>query len=197
MKRCFILIFVNCITIINAFSLNNILEVLNEYRSQIELPKYYHGKQLCTLTPLEIEYVGEENGVLTIKYNLNENLEGKKYSNPVTVRINLKTAKLVGSFDGEHKYYPSVYFSDENGIEITDVSLAQSITENLLMSWWTIDTKSVPVAKKIYDGLYDYWIKYNPPTPKNTGAAPKRESKPGNKKNQNTSKKTKSGKYEQ
>lgn len=197
MKRLFILLFINCITIFNAFSQNNISATLNEYRSQIELPSYYQGKHLCNLTPLGIDYISDENGILTIKYNLNENLQGKKYSNPITVKVNLRTAKLVGSYDGENKYYPRVYFSDESGIEITDVSLARSTTEKLLLSWWTINTKSAPVAKKIYDGLYDYWIRYNPPTANNPVANPKRKSKPTNKTNQTTSKKTKSGKYEQ
>lgn len=191
MKRLFILLFINCIIIFNAFSQNNILEVLNEYRSQIELPNYYQGKHLCNLTPIGIDYIKDENGILTIKYALNENLQGKKYSNPITVKVNLRTAKLVGSYDGENKYYPRVYFSDESGIEITDISLARSTTENLLFSWWTINTKSVPVAKKIYDGLYDYWIKYNPPTANNPVANPKRKSKPINKTNQTKSKKNK------
>jgi len=197
MKRLFTILLINGIISISAFCQNNIIEVFNEYRSQIELPNYYQGEHLCNLIPLGIDCIRDDNGILTIKYNLNENLQGKRYSNPITVKINLRTAKLVGSYDGENKYYPRVFFSDDNGIEITDVSLARSTTENLLLSWWTINTKSVPVAKKIYEELYSYWIRYNPPTTNKTTTTPIRKSKTKVKTNQTISKKTKSGKYGQ
>lgn len=140
------------IALLGSFSLlsvaqNEIQSVLNTHLFQIELPIYYDGEQLTNEEPREINSAYVSNNYLIISYCANENYQGERYLNPITVKINLKTSKLEVSYKGKNSYNPQIFFTDNSGIEVIDKSIARNTTENLLMSWWYINAKSAPVAR--------------------------------------------------
>ena len=150
------------IALLGSFSLlsvaqNEIQSVLNTHLFQIELPIYYDGEQLTNEEPREINSAYVSNNYLIISYCANENYQGERYLNPITVKINLKTSKLEVSYKGKNSYNPQIFFTDNSGIEVIDKSIARNTTENLLMSWWYINAKSAPVAKAVYEALYSAW----------------------------------------
>ena len=117
------------IALLGSFSLlsvaqNEIQSVLNTHLFQIELPIYYDGEQLTNEEPREINSAYVSNNYLIISYCANENYQGERYLNPITVKINLKTSKLEVSYKGKNSYNPQIFFTDNSGIEVIDLNSA-------------------------------------------------------------------------
>ena len=71
---------------VNINAQQSLEHIINEFKSSIELPEYYNGKQLMTRVPYEVRNMHIENGILTFQYSLGN----QSYTSRYSIEINLR-----------------------------------------------------------------------------------------------------------
>lgn len=169
---------------------SQLLNFINDYKTSIELPEYYQGKQLMTRSPMYVSNMYINNGILFLQYTSGN----QSYTNSYFVEINLKGSEIKKG-DG---FNYNVWFSSPGNIMIRKTG--DGADENLLMDWFTFSAKSEGMRERIYKELVQLQSPYrSQPASQSTS---KTKTKTTQKKsNQSTSKtkavKSKSGKYGQ
>lgn len=163
---------------------------LNDYKTSIELPEYYQGRQLMTRSPMVVSNMYIHNGTLFLQYTSGN----QTYTNSYSVEINLIEAEIEKG-DG---YNYNVWFSSPGNILIRKTGSGSD--ENLLMDWFTFAAKSEGMRDRIYKELIQLQSPYkSQPASQSTAKTQTRTTQKKGK--QSTPKsnrvKSKSGKYGQ
>ena len=187
-KRTLLLAIILLMTInLSVNAQQDLQKLINEFKSSIELPEYYKGKQLMSRAPYEVQNMHIENGVLTFKY-ITGNQSYKSY---YSVEVNLKKVKI----EKGTGYNYNTWFAGAGNIVVRKTGDEQ---ENILVDWFAFACKSESMRERVYNELVSMQIPFKPQT--KTISEQKKSPKTPIKKDSNTrsaSKKSKSGKYVQ
>lgn len=176
-----VLIFINLST--NAQQ--RLQHLINEFKSSIELPEYYKGKQLMTRSPYEVKNMNIENGILTFQYTSGN----QSYTNSYSIEIDLRkveTKKGAG-------YNYNAWFENPGSVIVRKTG---NKPETILVDWFTFSCKSEGMRDKVYNELVSMQAPFKP----KTNLHQKQSSNKSQKTDSQTlsvSKKSKSGKYAQ
>lgn len=159
--------------------------LINEFKSSIELPEYYKGKQLMTRSPYEVKNMNIENGFLTFQYIFGN----QSYTSSYSIEIDLRKVEIRKGTG----YNYNVWFVGSGSVVVRETS---NEPETILMDWFTFACKSEGMRDRVYDEL----ASIQAPFKLKTNSVQKQSSNKSQKRESNTrsvSKKSKSGKYEQ
>lgn len=162
-------------------------KLINEFKSSIELPEYYKGKQLMSRTPYEVQNMNIENGILTFKYTSGN----QSYKCCYLVEIDLKNVNIEKGLG----YNYNTWFAGPGNIVVRKIG---DESENILVDCFIFYCKSESMRERVYNELVSMQISFKPQI--KTTSEQKKSSNTPRKKNSQTrsvSKKSKSGKYEQ
>lgn len=157
--------------------------LINEFKSSIELPEYYKGKQLMTRSPYDVKNMNVENGILTFQY-----ISGNQsYTSSYSIEIDLRKVEIRKGTG----YNYNAWFEGSGSVVVRKTS---NEPETILMDWFTFVCKSEGMRDKVYDEL----TSIQAPFKLKTNSVQKRSSNKPRKRESNTHpKKSKSGKYVQ
>lgn len=138
-KRFLLLTIVILMTInLNINAQQGLQELINEFKSSIELPEYYKGKQLMSRTPYEVRNMHIENGILTFLYTSGNQSHTSYYSVEVDLR-KVKIEKGTG-------YNYNTWFASPGNIIVRKTG---NESENILVDWFTFACKSEGMRESI------------------------------------------------
>lgn len=78
-----------CINL-NVNAQQDLQNFINEFKSSIELPEYYNGKQLMARTPYEVRNMYIKNGILFFQYTTGN----QSYTSNYSVEIDLNKVEI-------------------------------------------------------------------------------------------------------
>lgn len=133
-------------------------KLINEFKSSIELPEYYKGKQLMSRTSYEVQNMHIENGIFTFKY-ISGNQSYKSY---YSVEIDLKKVKI----EKGTGYNYNTWFAGSGNIVVRKTG---DESENILVDWFTFSCKSESMRERIYNELISMQIPFKPQTKTTSG----------------------------
>lgn len=171
-----------CINL-NVNAQQDLQNFINEFKSSIELPEYYNGKQLMARTPYEVRNMYIKNGVLFFQYTTGN----QSYTSNYSVEIDLNKVEIKKGTDFNY----SAWFAGPGSIVVRKTG---NEPETILVDWFTFACKSEGMRERIYKELTSIQIPFKTQTTLYTKKSPKR---PLNKDSKTSPKKSKSGKYAQ
>lgn len=187
-KRFLLLTIVILMTInLNINAQQDLQKLINEFKSSIELPEYYKGKQLMSRTPYEVRNMHIENGILTFQYTFGN----QSYTSCYSVEVDLKKVKI----EKGTGYNYNTWFASPGNIVVRKTG---NESENILVDWFTFVCKSEGIRERVYNELASMQAPFTPQT-KTNSKQKKSLNNPLKKDSQtrSVSKKSKSGKYVQ
>lgn len=172
---------------LNIYAQQDLQKLINEFKSSIELPEYYKGKQLMSRTPYEVRNMHIENGFLTFQYTSGN----QSYKSDYSVEVNLRKVKI----EKGTGYNYNTWFASPGNIVVRKTG---NESENILVDWFTFACKSESMRESIYNELVSMQAPFKPQT-KTISEQKKSSNTPLKKDSQTRSvpKKSKSGKYVQ
>lgn len=167
-----------CINL-NVNAQQDLQNLINEFKSSIELPEYYNGKQLMTRTPHEVRNMYIKNGILFFEYTTGN----QSYTSNYSVEIDLNKVEVKKGSD----YNYNAWFAGPGSIVVRKTS---NEAETILVDWFTFVCKSEGMRERIYKELTSIQTPFKQQTTQHTPKSPNKDSK-------TLPKKSKSGKYAQ
>ncbi len=187
-RLCFLFIIVMLMFIpVNINAQQSLEHIINEFKSSIELPEYYNGKQLMTRVPYEVRNMHIENGILTFQYSLGN----QSYTSCYSIEINLRKVEVKKGTG----YNYNAWFAGPGNIVVRKTN---NDSETILVDWFTFACKSEGMRDRIYNELKSIQESFKPQV--KTNSIRKSSSNKKSKRNSqthSTTKKSKSGKYVQ
>lgn len=166
---------------LNIYSQQRLQHLINEFKSSIELPQYYKGEQLGTLTPNEVRNMNIENGILTFQYTFGKISPLNYYS----IKIDLRKVETKKGIECDY----NAWFAGSIVVCIT----RNEGTETILVDWFPFSCKSESMRDRIYNELVSMQAPFKP----QTKTVSQTNRKKTDLQTRSVSKKSKSGKYAQ
>ena len=187
-RLCFLFIIVMLMFIpVNINAQQSLEHIINEFKSSIELPEYYNGKQLMTRVPYKVRNMHIENGILTFQYSLGN----QSYTSCYSIEINLRKVEVKKGTG----YNYNAWFAGQGNIVVRKTN---NDSETILVDWFTFACKSEGMRDRIYNELKSIQESFKPQVKTNSirKSSSNKEYK-RNSQTHSTTKKSKSGKYVQ